>query len=87
VRFGRPHVRGISCEAIADVLIAGESAEAVAEHSGLTRADVLVAAWFLGLHGGWRYRRIWRRWADSASLAMVRGEYDTVTDPPIEEQP
>lgn len=86
-RFGQPAVRGISCDAIADMLIAEEDVDVVADEYGLTRADVLVACWYLGLYGTPRWRRRWWTWAsDVAGPAMwdIRTvEYDAIPDPPI----
>jgi uncharacterized protein (DUF433 family) len=85
--WGRPAVKGVSCEAIAGLIIAGEELAAVAEDYGLTRADVLVACWYLGLMGTRQYRRRWKAWAEDAGQHMWAASaatYDEIPDPPVE---
>ena len=83
--WGQPAVKGVSCEAIAGMLLAGEDVDTVADEYGLTRADVLVACWYLGRLGPRRYRRLWAVWAGEAHQLMWRSDsvdYGTVPDPP-----
>ena len=85
-RFGQPHVKGISVDAITCMLLAGESLTTVADEYGLTRADVLVACWHQGLYGTPRWRRMWRGWAKTAGEAMWDTrtvDYDAIPDPPV----
>ncbi len=59
VRFGDPCVRGVSVYDIAGMLTAGETVAVVADDYSLTRADVLLACWFLGRHGPLEWRERW----------------------------
>jgi uncharacterized protein (DUF433 family) len=95
VRFGAPAVKGVSVEAIAGMLWAGESVDVVADEYGLTRAEVIVAAWYAGQYGlpGKRrrlaatplWRRRWGKWAESVNGDLWRAstvDYDKIPDPP-----
>jgi uncharacterized protein (DUF433 family) len=84
-RFGQPAVKGISCEAIGGMLLAGEDVATVADDYDLTRADVLVAAWYQGMYGTRQYRRAWKGWAEQAGQAMWDTrtvDYGQIPDPP-----
>lgn len=48
----------------------------------LTRAQVLVACWYMALSGGPRWRNRWGAWAASAGSEMWRGRSDLVPPPP-----
>lgn len=94
MRFGRPHVKGIPVDAIVEQLSVGGSVDAVAQEFDLTRADVLVAAWYIGLFGLPESPRIWRRalreWARDAGQAMWNTsecDYAAIPDPPIGDKP
>lgn len=66
------------------MLLAGEDLEVVADEYGLTRGDVLVACWYLGLYGTRRHRRLWKAWATAAHEQMWHAvDYDRIPDPPI----
>jgi uncharacterized protein (DUF433 family) len=85
-RFGAPAIKGISCEAIALQMLAGDDIATIAEDYDLTRADILVACWYLGLYGSRRWRRSWRQWAEQAGQAMWDTrtvDYDQIPDPPL----
>ena len=58
-RFGRPGMRGITTEAIADAYSVGEDVQA---DYGLSRHELLVAVWFEGTYGAPRFRGLWREW-------------------------
>lgn len=80
VRCGAPNVRGISAEAIADMVTAGESLDRVAADYDLTRHEVLLACWWEGLHE----RPEWRDWAAGIGQRM----WHTKTfDPDAEQGP
>jgi transcriptional regulator with XRE-family HTH domain len=84
MKFGRPHIRGISCDAIADVVLAEGVEAAMAEYT-LRREDVLVACWFQGRYGRPRQRRLWRDWAEEAGGDMWHAstvDYARIPDPP-----
>lgn len=83
VRFGAAHIGGISCNAIADVVLT-EGVEVAMDRHSLRREDVLVACWFQGRHGGRRWR-FWFDWAQTAGGAMwaaKNGDYAAIPDPP-----
>jgi len=75
-RFGRPNVKGVPVDAIADAVWVGETVEVVADEYGLTRPDVLVACWWAGKH-----EPRFRRWSEEVAGKLWRQEYD-VPDPP-----
>jgi uncharacterized protein (DUF433 family) len=84
--WGQSNVKGVGVDHIAGMLLAGEDMATVADEFGLTRADVLVACWYLGMFGSRRWRRLWRDWAERAGKAMwdVRTvDYDAIPDPPV----
>jgi uncharacterized protein (DUF433 family) len=90
IRFGDPHVKGISVAAIVGMLSAGESMEGVAEDYDLTRADILVGCWYVGIYGLPESPRAWRKalreWAKDAGQTMWHAsdcDYDAIPDPPI----
>ena len=99
VRFGRPRIRdtGVTIGDVVGRVWGGDSAEDVAEDYDLTRADVLVACWFVAAYGaedvaaqldghfkrwGRTLSRRWEQWADASTVALGKGEYDDVPDPP-----
>lgn len=89
MNFGQPHIRGVRTEAIVGVLVAGELAEVVAEDYGLTRAELLLAAWFEARHGSRRYRQLFKAWLGrwEATLGGWNGQYDPAEVPlPTEEE-
>lgn len=71
VRFGQPHIKGVSTEAIAGMYWAGESAETVCDDYHLTRHEFLVALWFEGTHGE---RPQWKVWAEKAYRQLAGWE-------------
>jgi uncharacterized protein (DUF433 family) len=81
VRFGRAHIHGRPVEAIGDAVWDGGSVDDTAAEVMLGRADVIVACWWLGIHGTRAWRRRWRRWAESVHLDLAHGRWD-VPDPP-----
>jgi uncharacterized protein (DUF433 family) len=68
VKFGRPHIKGVSCEAIAGLVMAGESLNRVADDYDLSRHEVLLACWHEGIHGG--YQDEWGVWAEAVQLKL-----------------
>lgn len=90
VRFGYPHINGVSTDAIAGMVWAGESVAVVADDYGMTRAEVLVACWFEARHGpSSTYRSAWKPWAEAAGQAMWNTrtvDYDAIPDPPSREE-
>lgn len=73
VRFGRPQVRGIPTDAIADTLYAGESAESVCDEYGLTRHELLVALWYEASGGDYAQNPSWKRWANEVAYPALAG--------------
>ena len=89
VRFGRPCVRNtrLDVETVAACIWSGWTPEEVADEFGVTRADVMVACWYVGTYGipgpdDWRAR--WGEWATSVHEELWHGRYD-VPAPPREE--
>ena len=74
-------IRGVSCDAYAERVHAGEGIEEVADDYDVTRAEVLLACWWAGSSND-RVWRCWKAWAHEVHAAMARGEYDKVPDPP-----
>lgn len=88
VRFGRPSVGGISTDAVAGMVMAGESLDVVADEYGLTRHQVLLACWHEGIQGC--YQREWGAWATEAHQ-MLGGwvkplDLDAIPDPPSRDE-
>lgn len=74
VRFGWPHIKGVSCEAIASAFWAEGDAGAVADDYGLTRHELLVALWHEATHGAARAEFPgWRVWADEVAYPRLAG--------------
>lgn len=99
VNFGRPLVgrAGASVEAIIERIWAGEGVADVAEDHGATRADALVACWFVAAYGvsdvaaqmdgtfkrwGKKWAKRWEKWANENTDVLWHHDYDKVTDPP-----
>lgn len=83
VNFGRPQIRGISTEAIAGMVMAGEGVVTTADEYGLTRHEVVLACWWEGFQG--RYRRQWKTWADRVHPPLGGWEpldVDALPEPP-----
>ena len=89
VRFGQPTVAGISTDAIAGRIWAGDSVTETADDFGLSRGQVLVACWHEGYHGQPHssYRKAWRHWADEAGQHVWDGgDWNQIPDPPSREE-
>lgn len=88
MRFGRPHIKGISTEAITGMLMAGESPETVCYEYSLTRHELLVACWFEGTHG--ECRKKWGKWASEVAYPQLAGweplDVDAMPMPPTREE-
>jgi uncharacterized protein (DUF433 family) len=80
MRFGEPHIGGVTVDALASMVWAGESVDKVAEDYERTPAEVLLACWFKARHGTRAWRKRWAAWLDE--MEMWRGNYDKVPDPP-----
>lgn len=85
VRFGHPHIGGISTEAIAGMVMAGEPVHVTQDEYNLTRHQVLLACWWEG--SGGTYQQQWKAWADRAH-PMLGGwrqpfNLDEIPDPPV----
>lgn len=83
-RFGRPSVGGISTDAVAGMVMSGESVADTADEYGLTRHQVLLACWHEGLQG--KFQREWGAWATEAHQ-MLGGwikpfDLAAISDPP-----
>lgn len=81
--LGAPNIRGISTEAIAGMVYAGEGLAAVARDYGLTRHQVILACWYEGSAGV--YRRQWRSWSSAVGRALagwVPLDVDAIEEPP-----
>lgn len=86
MRHGEPTINGtrITVEAAGDLAWGGASTQEVADDytPRLTRADILVACWWLGRNGSPRWRKRWRQWAEQVDGALWSGRYDDAPDPP-----
>lgn len=93
IQFGQPCLAGrrVPAEAVAGCVWAGDAVDAVAEDYDLTRADVLIACWYVAKEGTFRTRRHrvraeeWRDWAadNHRTLASWDGvDPATAPDPP-----
>lgn len=80
-RFGGPHLRGISTEAIAGLFLAERDEAAVCDDYDLTRHELLVVLWFEGTHGCRANRKALGGWADAAYGALARGEVGELVVP------
>lgn len=83
VRFGRPHIKGVSTEAIAGMVMVGESLAEVAANYDITVHEVILACWFEGTHG--RYRKQWKQWAEKVAPGLAgleKFDPDGVEEPP-----
>lgn len=86
VRFGRPQINGISVEAIAELVIAGEDIDTVLKQWGITRPQLLVACWYVAVYGPPRHRHMWREWLAAAEGPLAHGHYTEIPDPPSKEE-
>jgi uncharacterized protein (DUF433 family) len=89
IRFGYPHVRGVSVEVLGGQVFAGDSVDEVADdYPYMSRGHVLLACWYLGMHGSKAWVRRWRMWAVDVYvlLARDRPDYSAVPDPPTKEE-
>jgi len=87
-RFGRPNIQGISVDAIAGMVMAGEDVSTVAADYGITRHEVLLACWHEGWYGPRRYRKAWKPWADAIAPKLGGWEpFDAESEsgPPVPE--
>ena len=73
VRFGRPQIRGIPTDAIADTLYAGESAESICDEYDLTRYELLVALWYEASSGDYANHPDWKQWAAETAYPALAG--------------
>lgn len=78
VRFGRPNMKGISTEAVADMYWLGEDVE---DDYGLPRHELLVTLWFEATYGCLRFRRRWRQWGAEASGRLWKSDSDVSAVP------
>lgn len=83
MRFGGPHLRGISTEAIAGAFLAGESADAVADDYDLTLHELWVVLWFEGTHGCRANRRALGGWSEAVYGRLVRGDAAGIEAPAV----
>ena len=81
--FGRPEIRGVRCEVMAERVAAGEDVEAVAADYGIAPIEVALACWYVATYE--RRRKAWRpwwAWAVEAYAPLLAGERPP--DPPVE---
>lgn len=79
------HTR-LPVESIAGYIWAGEGVDDVIKAYEITRADVLVACWWIGAHGPRAWRKRWGAWANSVHGELWHCRYD-VPEPPSSEEP
>ncbi|HEY6117700.1 MAG TPA: hypothetical protein VI172_17230 [Candidatus Dormibacteraeota bacterium] len=88
VAYGRPHLKGVGTEAIAERYWAdGGDERGVMADYGLTKHDLAVALWHEGTHGQARRRYAgWRQWADEIAGPRLGGwqpfDVDSLPLPP-----
>ncbi len=88
VAWGRPAVRGIPTEAIADLFWAENGDDqAVMDDYGLSRHELAVALWHEGSYGEARKRFAgWKAWADEIAYPRLAGwnplDVDSLPLPP-----
>lgn len=83
MRFGSPHIRGVSCESIAGMALVEGVAVAMDEYT-LRREDVLVACWYMAHYGSRRWR-FWQAWAQAMVDELWASrpvDYARIPDPP-----
>lgn len=86
--FGAPQIKGISTEAIAGMVWAGEDFATVADEYGLSRHEVILACWYEGSAGV--YRRQWKSWTNAVFRALAGWrsfDPETVEEPPARHLP
>jgi uncharacterized protein (DUF433 family) len=68
----------LTVESVANCIWDGWDEDAVRRDGWdyLTRADMLVACWYLGAHGSRTWRRRWGRWARSVHPLLHRSDPD-----------
>lgn len=85
--WGRPHIGGVSTEAIADLVMAAEDVATIVDNFDLERHGgrhaVLLACWW---EAKGRFRRQWKTWADEV-FPWLGGhrtplDVDALPDPP-----
>ncbi len=69
IRWGEASIQGIPVDAIAGMVMAGESIPDVAADYDITVHEVFLACWYEGLHGD--YRSQWSEWAAGIHPALA----------------
>jgi uncharacterized protein (DUF433 family) len=95
MRCGAPCLNNtrLPVSAIAGMLWAEKSVAAVCDEYDISRADVLIACWYVGMYGSYenrRWRRRWRGWAEQVHgdlWKVTTVDYDAVPDPPLGDSP
>lgn len=87
MRFGAPHINGVSAEAVAGPIAGGDPVEATGEDFGLTRPQVLLCCWFMAVYGTRLaedplWDAVWGPWLNEHYRAMASGDWGQVPDPP-----
>jgi uncharacterized protein (DUF433 family) len=86
MRFGGPHLRGISTDAIAGLYLAERDEAAVCADYDLTRHELLVVLWYEGTHGCKEHRRALGAWSEAVYGQLARGDVDGVEVPEVRDQ-
>jgi uncharacterized protein (DUF433 family) len=82
--FGRPQIRGVSTDAIASMVRAGEDFATVAHEYDLSVHEVVLACWWEAQLGQ-QYGGVWRSWVEDVGPALGGWkplELETVEEPP-----
>ena len=85
--FGAPQIHGITTEAVAGMVRAGEDFATVAEDYGLSRHEVVLACWYEGTAG--LYRLEWRSWTHRVFRQLggwEESDVDAIEEPPVKEE-
>src|SRR5688500_2671067 len=83
IQFGEPHIGGASVAVLGEQVWAGASVDETADEFRVTRADVVVACWWLGRHGSKGWRRRWKGWAVKVDPELWAGRFDVEGPPDV----
>ena len=85
MRFGSPTIN--NTQTAVETIIkrwwcATETLELMLEDFSITRGDLLVACWYMGIYGTGVWKRRWGQWAKDNSADLWHSRFDTIELPP-----